>query len=105
MRCCYFRNAENSPAEQSGLDLGDIIIELMTSKSSVRRLFMAVGDSQTGDKLDSQLLKRKDSKKSLKLVQSQGVKVEISSILKADNLIKNINSVLLSRVYHFSAAG
>ncbi|MDT3738555.1 MAG: trypsin-like peptidase domain-containing protein [Candidatus Kapabacteria bacterium] len=66
-----FGMQRNSPAEQSGLDLGDIIIEINDIKIiSLEDYFMAVGDSQTGDKLDFTIIRNgKILKKSLKLVQ------------------------------------
>ena len=59
----------NSPAEQAGFELGDIIVDIEGYKiSRLEDYFIAVGDNQTGDKLNFTIIRNgKTIKKNLVL--------------------------------------
>jgi serine protease Do len=62
-----FGMKRNSPAEKSGFELGDIIVEIDNYKiNHIEDYLIAIGDSQTGDKLNFTVIRNgKTMKKSL----------------------------------------
>ncbi len=62
-----FGMKRNSPAEKSGFELGDIIVDIDNYKiNHVEDYLIAIGDSQTGDKLNFTIIRNgKTMKKSL----------------------------------------